>query len=143
MYSLDEVKKLIKVLEDSKLSVLELSSKDGESIYLEKSVQQISVATSTAPLVQTQNAVMPNVNVDVDDNLTAIKSPMVGVFYSASSPDSKPFVSVGQQVQKGDTVCIIEAMKLMNEITAEQSGVISEVCVNDGDIIEYGQTLFR
>jgi acetyl-CoA carboxylase biotin carboxyl carrier protein len=68
---------------------------------------------------------------------------MVGVFYAAPSPDSKAFVSVGQEVKKGDTVCIIEAMKIMNEITAEESGVITEVLVNDGDVVEYGQPMFR
>ena len=59
------------------------------------------------------------------------------------SPDSEPFVTVGKKVNKGDVVCIVEAMKLMNEITAEQSGTISEICVNNGDIVEYGQTLFK
>jgi len=73
---------------------------------------------------------------------TAVKSPMVGVFYAASSPDAEPFVQKGQAVTKGQVLCIIEAMKLMNEITAEQDGVIAEVCVKDGDIVEFGQPLF-
>lgn len=73
---------------------------------------------------------------------TAVKSPMVGVFYRASSPEAEPFVSVGQQVKKGQVLCIIEAMKLMNEISAERDGQITQVCVKDGDIVEYGQPLF-
>lgn len=72
-----------------------------------------------------------------------IKSPMVGVFYSAKAPGEKDFVSVGDQVQKGDVLCIIEAMKLMNDITAEHSGTVAEICVANGDIVEYGQVLFK
>ena len=72
-----------------------------------------------------------------------VLSPMVGVFYSAPSPQSKPFVEVGSRVKKGDVLCIVEAMKLMNEITAELDGEIVEVCAASGDVVEYGQTLFR
>ena len=72
-----------------------------------------------------------------------IKSPMVGVFYAAASPDSDPYVQVGQAVKKGDTLCIIEAMKLMNEINAEESGVITEICVKNGDLVQFGQPLFK
>ena len=72
-----------------------------------------------------------------------MESPMVGVFYAAPSPDSEPYVSVGSSVNKGDVLCLIEAMKLMNEVTAEKSGVITEVCVENGQVVEYGQPLFR
>ena len=71
-----------------------------------------------------------------------IKSPMVGVFYAAPSPEKPAFVSVGSRVKKGDTVCIIEAMKIMNEITAEESGTITEILVNNGDVVEFDQPLF-
>ncbi|NLG93138.1 MAG: acetyl-CoA carboxylase, biotin carboxyl carrier protein, partial [Clostridiales bacterium] len=71
------------------------------------------------------------------------KSPMVGVFYSAPSPDSEPYVQVGSKVKKGDTLCIIEAMKLLNEITADRDGEITEICAAAGQVVEYGQTLFR
>ena len=71
------------------------------------------------------------------------KSPMVGVFYASSSPEAEPYVKVGSQVKKGDTLCIIEAMKLMNEIAAEFDGEITEICVQNGQIVEYGQPLFR
>lgn len=74
---------------------------------------------------------------------TLVASPTVGVFYAAASPESQPFVSVGDYVEKGDTLCIIEAMKLMNEIPAEVSGKIAEVCVGNGQVVEYGQPLFR
>ena len=72
----------------------------------------------------------------------AVASPMVGVFYAAPSPDSDPYVSVGTRVKKGDVLCLIEAMKLMNEVTAEQSGELAEVCVENGQVVEFGQPLF-
>ena len=74
---------------------------------------------------------------------TPVCSPMVGVFYVAPSENAAPFVSVGDQVKQGDVLCIIEAMKLMNEITAERDGVIAEVCATDGQAVEYGTVLFR
>lgn len=73
----------------------------------------------------------------------SIKSPMVGTFYSASSPGAEPFVKVGDHVKKGDIVCVIEAMKLMNEVEAEEDGEIVEILVNNEDMVEYGQELFR
>lgn len=73
---------------------------------------------------------------------TPVKAPMVGVFYAAPSPDEEPYVKVGDKVKKGDVLCIIEAMKLMNEITAEQDGEVTRICVEDGNLVEYGQTLF-
>lgn len=77
------------------------------------------------------------------DEYISVKSPMVGVFYDSPAEDADAFVSVGNRVEAGKTLCIIEAMKLMNEIHAEESGVISEVCVANGQIVEYGTELFR
>lgn len=77
------------------------------------------------------------------NNITEIKSPMAGVFYAAASPDVQPFVSIGSKVKKGDTLCIIEAMKLMNEIAAEQDGEVVDICAQNGQIVEYGQTMFK
>lgn len=68
---------------------------------------------------------------------------MVGVFYVAPSPGAEPFVHVGSKVKKGETLCILEAMKLMNEVVAEGDGEIAEICANDGDLVEYGRVLFR
>ena len=73
----------------------------------------------------------------------SVKSPIVGVFYAAPAENAAPYVSIGDRVAKGQTLCIVEAMKLMNEISAEEDGVISEVCVTDGQIVEYGTELFR
>ncbi|MBC7960913.1 MAG: acetyl-CoA carboxylase biotin carboxyl carrier protein [Vallitaleaceae bacterium] len=77
------------------------------------------------------------------NNLKEVKSPMVGVFYSAPSPDADFFVTVGSKVKKGDVLCIVEAMKLMNEITAEVEGEIVDICVQNGQVVEYSQTLFK
>ena len=72
-----------------------------------------------------------------------IKSPMVGVYYSSPSPEADPFVRIGDMVKKGDVLCILEAMKLMNEITAEQDGKIADICAKNGDVVEFGQVLFK
>lgn len=74
---------------------------------------------------------------------TEVCAPMVGVFYVAPSPGAEPFVHVGSKVKKGETLCILEAMKLMNEVVAECDGEIAEICANDGDLVEYGRVLFR
>ncbi len=77
------------------------------------------------------------------ETLLEITSPMVGTFYRAPSPDSDPFTKVGRQISPGDLLCVIEAMKLMNELEAETAGVIREICIGDGEPVEYGQVLFR
>ena len=147
MYSLEEIKEFISVLEQSSLSVLEIQKEDGSKIRLEKPQQNVTavpvaapapVATPVAP-VETVAQVEP---AKVDSG-KAIKAPIVGVFYVAPSPDSAPYVSVGKKVKKGDTVCIIEAMKCMNEIQAEEDGEIVEVLAKDGELVEYGQPLFK
>ena len=74
---------------------------------------------------------------------TEVCAPMVGVFYVAPSPGAEPFVHVGSKVKKGETLCILESMKLMNEVVAECDGEIAEICANDGDLVEYGRVLFR
>lgn len=78
-----------------------------------------------------------------NDDYKIVKSPMVGIFYSANSPESAPFVTVGQQIKKGDVVCIIEAMKLMNEIVSDIEGEVVEVCVKNGDAVSYAQTIIK
>ena len=83
----------------------------------------------------------PTVSNAIDDKWVAVTSPMVGTFYRAPAPDEAPFTSVGERVNNGDTVCIIEAMKLMNEIEAEVSGEVVKIAVEDGEPIEFGQTL--
>lgn len=145
MYNIDEIKEFIAVLEDSSLSVLELQNENGSKIRLEKpqvAVQAASVVQA-APAAQSAPAQTAPTAAPVADSGKTINAPIVGVFYAAPSPDAQPYVSVGKQVKKGDTVCIIEAMKCMNEIQAEEDGEITEVIVKDGELVEYGQPLFK
>ena len=74
---------------------------------------------------------------------TAVRAPMVGVFYAAPAPGAEPFVHVGSKVKKGETLCVIEAMKVMNEVTAEADGEVVDICVKDGDLVEYGCCLMK
>ena len=140
-----KVKKLIELLEES--NVAEIEIKEGEeSVRVTKSagssLSPSFVEQTTTPKPQQElNVVQPQTQSDSDG--AAIKAPMVGTFYSAPSPDALPFVQVGKNVKVGDTLCIIEAMKLFNEIESEESGIVEEICVKDSDAIEYGQVLFR
>lgn len=97
----------------------------------------ISVPAAAPEVPEVQAVPVPS------ENYIEVKSPMVGVFYASKAPGEAPFVSVGDMVKAGDTLCIIEAMKLMNDIAAEQGGRIVEVCVKDGEIVEFGQVLFK
>ncbi len=148
MYNIDEIKEFIKVLEDSSLSVLEIQKEDGSKIHLEKAqpaqvVNTVPVAAPAQAPVAPAVAEEPKAAAPVADNAKTINAPIVGVFYVAPAPGKDPYVSVGKKVKKGDTVCIIEAMKCMNEIQAEEDGEIIEVLAKDGDLVEYGQPLFK
>ena len=100
------------------------------------------VASMTAVATETVSTQGTAESAD-DNNTKAVTSPLVGTFYSAPSPDAEPFVRVGDTVKKGQVVGIVEAMKLMNEIESEHDGVITEIVVNNGDMVEYGQTLIK
>lgn len=137
--SIQEYAKLMKELE---LSALEIT--EGDSVIrLERQIgpsQVIQTVKADIPEVsEEQNAIEQGNN----DNFVAVTSPMVGVFYASPTEDSEPFVKEGDEVKKGDILCIVEAMKLMNEITAECDGRIAEVCLSNGDVVEYGTVLFK
>lgn len=100
-----------------------------------------AVAAPAAPA--TAEPVAPTAPAQIASGTTEVCAPMVGVFYVAPSPGAEPFVRVGSKVKKGETLCILEAMKLMNEVVAECDGEIAEICANDGDLVEYGRVLFR
>jgi len=103
-----------------------------------------SVSTTTLPAgISTSGEATADQVKENGGNLKEITSPMVGTFYSSSSPDAAPYVSVGQEVTPDTVVCIIEAMKVMNEIKAEVAGVIAEVCADNGKPVQFGQALFR
>ncbi len=114
---------------------------------IEENQCKISLERSSQVYVQTEAIPQPAEVVpekkDITEAYIEIKSPMVGVFYSAKAPGEKDFVAVGDSVKPGDVVCIIEAMKLMNDITSEYAGTVAEVCAANGDIVEYGQVLFK
>ena len=154
-----KIKQLIKLVEDSNIASLKIQE-DSQEIEITKAQppsqsQTVMLPASTpaaiapvaSPLVTTASP-QPSSDAQAEntpeasDNLIPIKSPMVGTFYAAASPEEKPYVSVGTSIQKGQTVCIIEAMKLFNEIEAETSGKIAKICAQNGDAIEFGQTLF-
>lgn len=144
-FDIEYVEKLAKVLAENELT--EISLEDGEqAITLRKEVVVAPAAIApaavpqAAPAVQAPAAPAPSASEPAKKG-TPITSPMVGTFYSAPSPDAKPFVEVGQTIAQGDVVCIVEAMKLMNEIESEISGKIVEICVKDGQPVEFGQVL--
>jgi len=144
------IKSLADIMKTNDIQIIEVTEGDFK-IRMEKGVSNNVIVAP--PVTSNVPAVMPerglSVTVEAPTALTVVKegtevkSPMVGVFYAAPSPDAEPFVKVGSTVKKGDVLCIIEAMKLMNEITAEQDGTITEVCMKNGDVVEYSQVLFR
>ncbi|MDP4152034.1 MAG: acetyl-CoA carboxylase biotin carboxyl carrier protein [Bacillota bacterium] len=94
--------------------------------------------------VESKNSSLPcSVKPQETEDLISVTSPIVGTFYSAPSPDVEPFISVGDTVKKGSRLCIIEAMKLMNEIEAEQDGIVTEICIQNGEMVEFGEVLIR
>ncbi|HWR24136.1 MAG TPA: acetyl-CoA carboxylase biotin carboxyl carrier protein [Feifaniaceae bacterium] len=142
--NLKSIRELVRLLEHSDLTVLEVSEADTK-IHLEKNPapqRAQGLPVQKFPQPEAPAAKAPDGAVDFN-NIVEIKSPMVGVYYSAPAPDAKPFVTVGSKVKKGDVLCVIEAMKLMNEITAEVDGEIVDVCVENGQVVEYAQILFK
>lgn len=139
MIDISTLKEYIKVLEECSLEKLEIS--DGkDTISLEKA--HAAAAAPAAVTVNAAPAAAPAVSTSEPDNGKTISAPIVGVFYAAPSPESDPYVHVGKRVKKGDVVCIIEAMKCMNEIQAEEDGEITAVLATNGELVEYNQPLF-
>lgn len=145
-FELDYIQELVNMLEKSSLTEISLEDSD-KAIILKKEKEIVTaaaapaqqvVATASTPATAPESFVCTPVEVKKGKPVT---SPMVGTFYSAASPDSKPFVELGATISQGDTVCIIEAMKLMNEIESDMSGKVVEICVEDGQAVEFGQVL--
>ncbi len=143
-----KVKKLIELLDESGIAEIEITEGE-ESVRISRYAQGTAAPVPAAALQQpaadapatpapSEPAAAP---APTDDDGYAIKAPMVGTFYSAPSPGAAPYVQVGDRVSKGDTLCIIEAMKMMNQIEAEVGGVVKSVRVQNGEPVEYGQTL--
>ena len=145
---LKKIKEFIELMKDNDLIELEII--DGDSkVHLKRPqpghphIAQVPVpfptAQTPAPQAQAPQAAEP----EHAEELAEVKSPIIGTFYSAPSPDSKPYVKVGSRVQPDTVVCIVEAMKVMNEIKAETSGTIVEILRKAGEAVDYGQVLFR
>lgn len=150
---LRKLKTLIDLVSESNISELEITEADGK-VRIVKSDPAAAVAVQpvyaaapaavAAPAVAAAAAPAPAAAPAAAPAETGhvVKSPMVGTFYRASSPNAKPFADVGQQVKEGEAICIIEAMKIMNEIEADKSGTITKILAENGQAIEFGQPLF-
>ena len=148
---LRKLKTLIDLVSESEISELEITEAEGKvrivkggaapTVVSAQPVVQAAAPVAAAPSVAAVDAASAAPAV-VQEAGTPVKSPMVGTFYAASAPGAAPYVSVGTAVKKGQTLCIIEAMKLLNEIEAETDGVIKQILVENAEPVEYGQTLF-
>ena len=144
-FEIDYIEKLAKIIADNELT--EISLEDGDqAITIRKDLAEV-VTTAAAPVAPAPVVCQTTVNApsaEVEKEAPkgkAITSPMVGTFYAAPAPDADPFVEIGKTIAEGDVVCIVEAMKLMNEIKAECSGKVTQICVKNGDPVEFGQVL--
>lgn len=136
---LKELKKIIRIFQNTELSELEIEGK-GIKVRMKKGAsKEISLPVSEK---SNEKVSIKEVSKEKEEKLYKISSPMVGVFYRAPSPEASPFVEEGDTVDKEDVVCIIEAMKIMNEIKAEVKGKIKKILVENGEPVEYGQPLF-
>lgn len=152
---LERLRELIRIFETSGLSELELIEEDGRRICLKKPSAQHAVQApipliaphiaSASPMAapHAPHAPVPEPNAEPEEEFVhTIDSPMVGTFYSAPAPGESPFVRVGDTVEENQTVCIVEAMKLMNEVTAKEPLIIERILVENGEPVEFGQPLF-
>lgn len=144
----EKIKQLMEDMGNSKLSAIDIDFPDGTKISMKKEVTKEIIKEINIPKQVLEDKVEEKVENKIENEEKAknsgnvIKSPMVGTFYSKPSPSMKPYVEVGTYVKKGDTLCIIEAMKLMNEIESEFDGTIKEILIKDGEPVEYGKPLF-
>ncbi len=145
-----KIKKLIEIIEDSDVTEIEISEGE-ESVRISRLTASTTVAVAPAPVAATAApapAAAPTPAAETADAAApavsghVVKSPMVGTFYRAASPGGTPFVEVGQKVSVGDTLCIIEAMKILNQIESDASGTIKQILVEDAQPVEYDQPLF-
>ncbi len=151
MIDLRYLKKLVEMLDQSSVDSIELSSDKGVKIRISKTPQQRGAVQVAAPVVMPQIAAAPAAASPAapakaepaKSNLLEVKSPMVGTFYGAPEPGAKSYVAVGDRITKGQILCIIEAMKIMNEIESEFDGVVKELTAESAHPVEYGQVLFR
>ncbi len=141
--NMKQIRELMALVAENGLSTFELNEGDMH-ILLKRELSAAAPAPVAYAPPSTEKVALSEEDAGANfADVAEIKSPMPGIFYAAPSPDAEPFVRVGSHVKKGDVVCIIEAMKLMNEITADCDGEILDVCLVNGAVVEYGQTLFK
>ena len=149
----EQLKIFADMFKDLGLTQLKVNDKDFELI-LKKEVKVVTASVENVPVVSsnqvvtatsenTVETVTDTDTTETNSSLNDVKAPLVGVFYAAPSPEEDAYVKVGDRVNKGDVLCVIEAMKMFNEIKAEPSGTVAEICVDNGNVVEYGQTLFK
>ena len=152
-----KISQIADVMRSHGLSRVRVEEADGSAVELEcgtvapapvaapaPAAPAAPVAAAPAPVAAAPVAPAPAGDEPIDmAHTTAVRAPMVGVFYAAPAPGAEPFVHVGSKVKKGDTLCVIEAMKVMNEVTAEEDGEVVDICVHDGDLVEYGCCLMK
>ena len=143
---LRKVKKLIELLEESGLSEIEITEGD-DKVRITKGGKQVP-QTNIVETIQESETLTPNENIDEhaksknNAEFHEVKAPMIGTYYQSSEPDAEAFVKVGDPISDGDTLCIIEAMKMMNKIESDVSGTIERIMVQNGDPVEFDQVLF-
>ena len=140
---LRKLKKLIDLVQESGIAELEITEGEEKVKIVKGGAVSVSAAAgAAAPALEARPSAPAVPAAEPAQEGHAVKAPMVGTFYRSPSPDAKAFVEVGQAVKEGDTICIIEAMKLMNEIESDASGVVKAILVENGQPVEYGQPLF-
>jgi len=151
-----DIKELIKALDESSVGKLEFVKNDQVLILEKEKTEQIVYASKSETTAKSYVDVVADGNVTKTDDVVAtveeekevgtkteVRAPLVGVFYASSSPEADPFVAVGDKVAAGDTICILEAMKVLNEIKAPVSGIVKEIFVQNGDVVEFDQVLLE
>ena len=138
----EKIKQLIEEMGNSKLTAVDIEFPDGTKISMKKDKMQEKIIQNTS--IVENNTIENQIKEDKNEKKgNIIKSPMVGTFYLKPSPTAEPYIEIGKEVKKGDVLCIIEAMKLMNEIESEYTGKVTEILVKDGETVEYGTPLLR
>lgn len=131
-----DIRKYAELMKELGLTGLEITE-DDKKVRLERNVTAVPMQTAVV------SEAVPTTPAAEDTDYISVKSPIVGLFYAAPAENADPYVSLGDTVKKGQTLCIVEAMKLMNEICAEESGTIEKICITNGQMVEYGTELFR
>ena len=138
----EKIKQLIEEMGNSKLTAVDIEFPDGTKISMKKDKMQERIIQNTS--IIKNDTIENQIKEDTAEKKgNIIKSPMVGTFYLKPSPTAEPYIEIGKEVKKGDVLCIIEAMKLMNEIESEYTGKVTEILVKDGEAVEYGTPLLR